>query len=335
MKPSINLILLLSDSLYHMSKFNQSISAILQKQGFLQIDGALATELERRGADLRHPLWSAKILTDRPEWIREVHLDYFRSGADLAISASYQASIAGFKKNGLSEATGKAAIRRSVVLAQEARALFWQEVKKENRVFPLIAASIGPYGAYLADGSEYRGNYGLSVNELMDFHRSRLEVLLEAQPDLLAFETIPSLKEAEALLKLLEDYPGVNAWLSFSCRDGLHICGGDLFSEAVKLAAHHPKISAVGVNCTPPQFVKNLLRVAKKHTFKPLLAYPNSGEGWDAARRCWTPANTAESLDKLALEWHAVGARLIGGCCRTGPEDIRRIRAGLWKRLAS
>lgn len=307
------------------------IEKILERHKVIVLDGALATELEARGARLDDPLWSAKILPEQPGLIRQVHLDYFLAGADVATTASYQASFEGFRRRGLSPRQARALLHLSVELAQEARELFWSRPEnRAGRMYPLVAASIGPYGAFLADGSEYRGRYGLSVPELTGWHRPRMEALLEAGPDILACETIPCPEEAEALLRLLEEFPAAWAWFSFSCRDGRHISQGELFREAVKLAEGSPQVLAVGVNCTAPRYITALLEEARRATDKPLVAYPNSGERWDASRHCWIEGEREEGFGGLPPEWYARGARLIGGCCRTGPEDVRRV-AEVWR----
>ncbi|MCB9274575.1 MAG: homocysteine S-methyltransferase [Lewinellaceae bacterium] len=305
-----------------------NMETILQGQSLLFLDGAMATELEARGAKLQDSLWSAKLLMERPALIRQLHYDYFIAGADVAITASYQASFEGFEKHGLSRQRARSLMQLSVRLAQEARGQFWEaETEREGRVFPLVAASIGPYGAFLADGSEYRGQYGLSAGELADWHRPRLEALLEAGPDLLACETIPCPEEAEALLRLLEEFPEARAWLSFSCRDGRHLNQGERFTEGARIADACPQAIAIGINCTAPQYITALLGEARRVSSKPLLAYPNSGETWDARRHCWIEGSHANGFGKLPLEWYRAGARLIGGCCRTGPEDIKAMRA--------
>jgi homocysteine S-methyltransferase len=302
------------------------IASILTRQPALVIDGALATELERRGYDLKDDLWSAKILLEKPEAIQQLHYDYFKAGADCAITASYQATLAGFMKRGLNEREAYALLQRSVHLAIAAREAFWaDEANRIGRSKPFIAASVGPYGAYLADGSEYRGNYGLTENELMDFHRPRMKALTEAGANLLACETIPCLIEAQALAKLLKEFPNTTAWFSFSARDDKHISEGQVFAECVKLIEAHPQIAAIGINCTSPRHVPELIRSAKQVTDKPLLAYPNSGETYDAARNDWDGNPVYESFGEEAKKWYNAGARLIGGCCRSTPEDIRVI----------
>ena len=305
------------------------IHPFLEKQGFLILDGALATELEARGADLRHALWSAKILMEQPELIRLVHLDYFRAGADVATTASYQATVPGLCHYGLSRKEACRLLQISVELAQQAREDFITTNESHDRLTPLIAASIGPYGAYLADGSEYRGHYGKTVEQVVDFHRPRLEALLEAGPDLLAFETIPNRLEGEALLQLLADYPEVWAWISFSAKNGAQISEGQFFSDIVALVEDSPQIVAVGINCTAPRHIEPLLQVAVACTEKPLVVYPNSGEGWNAEQKCWLPTLAEKSLMEGAERWYSAGARLIGGCCRTRPADIQRLREKL------
>lgn len=194
------------------------IEAILEGHSVMILDGALATELESHGCDLDDPLWSARVLLENPEVIYQVHSDYFRAGADCAITASYQATVEGFALRGIQEKEALDLIRKTVLLARKARDEFWKEEYQTIRPKPLVAASVGPYGAYLADGSEYVGNYGVSDETLAAFHRSRISALVEAGADILAFETIPSLQEAKVLHSLLKDYPEVYAWLSFSLK---------------------------------------------------------------------------------------------------------------------
>jgi homocysteine S-methyltransferase len=291
------------------------------------LDGALGTELQRRGADIDDPLWSAKLLLERPELIRQVHLDYFRSGADVATTSSYQATFEAFARRGLSKEETAELMRLSVRLAAEARDEFWAEpANREGRRRPLVAASVGPYGAMLADGSEYTGNYGLDEEALMAFHRPRLAVLAAAGADLLACETIPCLAEARALARLLAEFPGVVAWMSFSCRDGLHDSQGEPIAECVAALEGFDPIIALGVNCTAPQHIGSLIEQMRGQTRKPLLVYPNSGEQYDGLHKTWHGNPGASHFAEQARGWHARGARLIGGCCRTGPDEIAALR---------
>ncbi|HEX9164729.1 MAG TPA: homocysteine S-methyltransferase [Gemmatimonadales bacterium] len=304
------------------------LQPFLRAAGVVLLDGGLATELERRGADLHGHLWSARLLVDQPDLLRQVHLGYFTAGADVAITASYQASIGGLLQRGVSEPEGRAAIRRSVQMAAEAREQFLEPGLPPGRRPPLVAGSIGPFGAARADGSEYSGHYGVSRQALADFHGPRLEELIRAGADLLAIETIPSPEEAEVVVQLLRAWPAVGAWVSFSCRDAAHVCEGEPIEAAVAPIVGHPQVLAVGVNCTPPEFIEPLLHRLRRVTDKPLVAYPNSGEAWDATRRCWVGAGGFDPAVE-GPRWYAAGARLIGGCCRTTPETIRSLRAAL------
>lgn len=297
------------------------------------LDGGLATELERRGAQLNDALWSARLLRDAPHLIRLLHYDYFAAGADVAISASYQASFPGFARLGLNEEEAARLLALSVELAQSARDEFWADAaNRQGRLRPLVAASIGCYGAFLADGSEYRGDYGLSAAELAGWHRPRMAALVQAAPDLLACETVPCLVEAEALVDVLADFPAMPAWISFSCGDEERVWRGESLAECVAVAVASPQVVAVGVNCTAPRYVEALLGAARGVTDKPLLCYPNSGESWDAAARCWVAGSGVTDFGPPARLWQKAGAQIIGGCCRTGPEDIRRIRSSLLER---
>jgi homocysteine S-methyltransferase len=289
-------------------------------QGPLVLDGGMATELERGGADLRDALWSARLLKDDPAAIRRVHEAFFDVGADVAISASYQASFSGFADRGIEAEEAASLMRLSVALAREAA-----EAAATDGPDRLVAASVGPFGATLADGSEYRGDYGLSAGALAMFHRPRFETLLEAEPDLLAIETIPSIVEAEALVTLLEDYPESRAWISFTCRDGACISDGTPFADALALAASSDRVLAVGVNCTPPGFIPSLLDDADVTT--PLLVYPNVGSTWDAASRSWILEGERPDPAASAVAWRAAGATIVGGCCGTTPDDIRAMAA--------
>lgn len=266
------------------------------------LDGGLATELERRGADLSPALWSARLLRDDPAAIVAAHRAFVDAGAEVVTSASYQASFEGLGED------AQPLLRRSVTLARAAGPRW-------------VAASVGPYGAVLADGSEYRGDYGLSVRQLRHWHRRRLGVLADAGADILAVETIPCLPEVEALCAELEDL-GAPAWLSISC-SGTATRAGEAAVDAFTMARDCAAVIATGVNCTAPPDVLELVRLAAGTGAKPVVAYPNSGEGWDAGARTWTGDRGFSSAD--VQEWIGAGARLVGGCCRVRPEDIAAI----------
>jgi homocysteine S-methyltransferase len=277
------------------------------------LDGGLATLLEARGHDLTSDLWSARLLRDDPAAIVAAHREFFDAGAQVATSASYQASFAGFATLGLDRRAAADLMTRSVALAREAR--------DASRPDGWVAASVGPYGAVLADGSEYRGDYGLSVAELREFHRPRLAVLADAGADVLAVETIPCLAEVEALCAEL-DGTGLTAWLSVSAAADRTRYDEPL-AEAWAMAADVAEIVAVGVNCCAPGDVTTALADAAG----PTVAYPNSGQGWDAEARAWTGES---AFDPGAVEdWLASGVRLVGGCCRVGPDDIREVAAAV------
>jgi homocysteine S-methyltransferase len=289
------------------------MSLVVPDDGVLVADGGLATELEARGNDVSDSLWSARLLMDAPDQIREAHVAFFRAGAVIATSASYQASFEGFARRGIGRRDAAGLMRSSVGLARAARA----EVAGDGRT-RWVAASVGPYGAVLADGSEYRGRYGLSVRELAAWHRPRIEVLAEAAPDVLALETVPDIDEAEALMSAIAGV-GIPVWLSYSIA-GSRTCAGQPLPEAFAVAAGVPEVVAVGVNCCAPADVPAAIAVAREVTGKPVIAYPNSGEVWDAGRRAWT----GQSLDFAGQlgQWVAAGARIAGGCCRVRPDDI-------------
>lgn len=294
------------------------------RHAFQVLDGGVATELSRAGLDLSDELWSARVLIDTPEAIERVHAEYFRAGADVAITASYQASYEGFAKRGLGAERTTAILRRSVELARSARDRVMREQPHLDREL-LVAASVGPYGAVLHDGSEYRGDYGLDEDALVDFHRARFTVLADAGADLLACETIPSRTEAAALVRLLGERRDAMAWMTFSCRDGRRTSAGDAIADCARWLDGVPQVVAIGVNCVAPEWVESLVGEIATGTSKPIVVYPNSGETWDAEARCWV--GTADRFTAWVPRWLEAGARWIGGCCRTTPDDIRRVRA--------
>ncbi|MEV8318630.1 homocysteine S-methyltransferase [Streptomyces sp. NPDC059900] len=283
----------------------------------LVLDGGLSNQLEAAGHDLSDALWSARLLADAPEAIAAAHRAYYAAGADIATTASYQATFEGFARHGIDAVSTAELLRLSVELAREAGADAGREV--------WVAASAGPYGAMLADGSEYRGRYGLTVAELERFHRPRLEVLADAEPDVFALETVPDTDEARALLRAVRGL-GIPAWLSYTVSGGYTRAGQPL-AQAFALAADAEEVLAVGVNCCDPGDAEAAVRLAARITGKPVVAYPNSGESWDAAARAWRGPRRFGAGRVTALR--DAGARLIGGCCRVGPEMISRMAAEL------
>jgi homocysteine S-methyltransferase len=284
--------------------------------GMLILDGGLSNQLAAQGCDLSDPLWSARLLADAPEQIAAAHTAYVRAGAQVLITSSYQATYEGFARRGTGRAEASALLALSVELARRAAA-----ARPDVRV----AASVGPYGAMLADGSEYRGRYGLSVRELERFHRPRIETLAAAGPDALALETVPDADEAEAMLRAAHG-TGIPVWLSYTVEGGRTRAGQPL-AEAFAVAAGRDEVIAVGVNCCAPADAGHAVEVAAAVTGKPVVVYPNSGERWDAEARRWRGASAFDPA--LVTAWRAAGARLIGGCCRVGPAEISALAAAL------
>lgn len=301
------------------------------------LDGGFGTELERAGHDISDALWSARLLLDAPEAITAVHRSYFDAGAEVVSTATYQASALGFVARGISKTETHQLLARAVELARKAerdhhavnRALSKRRARDGQDVsgqvterHTMVAGSLGPYGAMLADGSEFHGNYGLSEDDLFDFHRERLAALWAAGPDLLACETTPSLLEARAIVRALKEVPAARAWISFQCRDDAHTAFGDDMAEVARALDGEPQVVAIGVNCVPPERVAPLARVLRAHTSKTILAYPNSGERWNATTRGWDGAPDGRRLVDWADEFEEAGVSWIGGCCRTTPADI-------------
>ncbi len=292
----------------------------------LVLDGGLATELEARGFDLSDALWSARLLADAPDAIEAVHYDYFVAGADVAITASYQVSYEGFAARGYSPEATDHLLQRSVRLAQAARDRAGREPVVAGRRL-LVAASVGPFGASRHDGSEYRGDYGVGEEVLEAFHWPRVAALLAAGPDLLACETVPSLLEARAIVRVLAEHRDARAWVSFTCRDAGHTSAGDPILDCVTLLDAVPQVVAIGVNCVTPEVVTPLVRAMAASTSKPVVMYPNSGERWNAIGRCWE--GTGLRFTTYVDEWIEAGAAWVGGCCRTTPVDIAQVRAAV------
>jgi homocysteine S-methyltransferase len=296
---------------------DERMSSAPSSPPLLVLDGGLSTALEQQGADLTGDLWTARLLADEPERIADAHRAYFRAGAQVATTASYQSSVEGFVAAGLEPAEARRLITGSVTLAREVR-----DELQDGRSL-LVAASVGPYGAFLADGSEYRGRYGVPRQRLRDFHRERLELLAAGAPDLLALETIPDVDEAEVLVELLDEFD-LPAWFSYSVRGGT-TCAGQPLTEAFAALAGSRSIVAAGVNCSEQHDVLGAIAAATGATGLPAVAYPNRGGSWDAQAKQWA---YGEAIDLALVEqWVTAGARYVGGCCGTGPADIALLAA--------
>lgn len=309
------------------SERKKTLSALADGTRLLVIDGSMSTALEGLGCGLNDRLWTARVLAEKPELVREVHLQYLRAGADLHISASYQATIRGLTENGYSEEEAEEIIRRSVRMFKEAREEWWNREggKGSGRPWPLVGGAVGPYGAYLADGSEYRGHYGVDEQGLYDFHRRRMELLHEEGADFLLIETQPSLKEALVLAGIAEEL-GADYWISFSCADGRHICEGDRISDcASALSEGYPGLKMIGVNCTAPVHIESLIREIRSACSLPIGVYPNSGETYDPVTKTWHGTPGQRAFGEWAAAFYRAGALAAGGCCTTVDSHIRQV----------
>ncbi len=293
------------------------------------LDGGLATELEASGHDLGTSLWSAALLMNQPQAIVDAHLAYLHAGAQIILTATYQASIDGFIAVGMSKQQAKKMMLDAVRLAQRAVS---EHCKIQPATYPpLIAASIGPYGAYLADGSEYRGNYQVEDHVLAEFHLPRLTLLDHSGVDILGCETIPSFQEARVLAEQLKDVH-TPAWISFSCSDKQHLNDGTRIEQAAGLFAAHPNVHAIGINCTAPAYIGELVeRINSVVRNKSIIVYPNSGELYDTVNKTWVSTDDSQVFNNLAHSWFQQGVQIVGGCCRIGPEQIKALVSDLRK----
>jgi homocysteine S-methyltransferase len=303
-----------------MKESDAVIEGARKESAMMILDGGMSTQLESMGHDISGSLWTAQSLLTEPDAIRAAHGAFIDAGAGVIITASYQVSRQGFVDAGLDADRADEALRRSVDVARAAAG------DRDRAV--LVAASVGPYGAILHDGSEYRGNYGLTIKELIAFHRPRIEVLVAAAPDLLAIETIPDVREAEALAEVLADFPGIRSWITFTARSETEVCAGQSIEEAVLVAASIPGVERAGINCTDPRLVPELLDRMASATTLPLIAYPNAGGTWNATTGSWDDVTQADIV-RNAREWAAHGATWVGGCCGTDAAAIEAISRAL------
>jgi len=291
----------------------------------LLLDAGLASLLEAKGHNLDHSLWSAYLLKEEPQSILEAHVEHLQAGAQIITTSSYQASFPGFIEIGIDRKEASEMMLRSVELAVRARDLYIQ--KHDTPIW--IAASLGPYGAYLADGSEYRGNYGIRRDKLKAFHRERIEVLLESEADFFACETLPSLEEAIVLAELMQEYRRP-AWVSFSCQDHEKTNEGQYLRDCVEALDAFDEIFAVGVNCSPPHFITALIgEIKKTETNKQIIVYPNSGESYHPEDKSWSGESNLQTCRSWTREWIEAGADLIGGCCRMLPSHLNEMKIAL------
>lgn len=313
------------------------LKELLAQKQILVLHGPLGTELEAMGYDVSGKLWSAKYLLEKPEVIQELHEIYLNNGSNILTTSTYQATIPGLEAAGLNPEQAADIIRLTVQLAHQARDNYWQNLSDEQKtqtIYPLISGDVGPYAAYLADGSEYNGQYGkVSLQELKDFHRPRIQLFLEQGVDMLALETIPNRLEVQALTELLsEEFPQVEAYMSFTAQEVGKISDGTALKDVIALVEACSQILAVGFNCTQPQLYDDLLQETRILSSKPLVTYPNSGEIYDGATQTWHHSHEGEgSLVEQSLHWIHLGAQIIGGCCRTRPAEIAALAQAVRK----
>lgn len=322
---------------------------IIKEKGSLVLDGAFGTELERHGCDIHDKLWSSKMLIENPDIIKKIHISYLAAGADIIESSGYQATVAGFKSQGFGTEEAIDLVKLSVRLAVQARNEFLEakangaltlrgitlgeETSEGVKYFsegalpkPLVAASVGPYGAFLADGSEYRGDYGVQTEYLEVFHIPRLALFCEENPDIIACETIPSYDEAIAVARALSDpftTKGIPAWISFSCKDEHHISSGETIIKCAEMIDKVRPVTGIGINCTAPEYVESLIKDIRSVTDKPIAVYPNLGETYDEVTKTWSGGQM--SFIEYIDIWRKAGANVIGGCCRTNPDVIGEV----------
>jgi len=297
---------------------------LIARTGGVVIDGAMSTPLERMGCNLNNRLWSASVLMQAPEKIRQVHRDYFEAGANVAITASYQATEAGFAQAGIDAARARELVASAVTLACEARKAFLQAHREAYADDYLVAGGVGPYGAFLADGSEYTGSYRLSAEEYRNFHELRLQTLVEAGCDLLALETQPNFEEVKTLLSMVEACD-MSCWVSVTLRDSGHMADGTPLEDVAALCEASPAVDACGLNCVKRELVADALAHMASTCRKALLVYPNSGEAYDSTTKTWHHPQGEAPWDNFIGKWQRLGAVCLGGCCRTLPSDIVQI----------
>ena len=302
------------------------LADLIRQTGSVVIDGAMSTALEKAGCDLNDKLWSARVLIEEPAKIRQVHYDYFEAGANVAITASYQATEAGFRERGIDSEAAYDLIAQSVTLAKQARTDSLARNPDKDPKSLLVAGAVGPYGAYLANGAEYTGDYRLSDSEYRAFHRLRMKALVEAGADFLAVETQAKLDEVKVILEMMEEFD-IAAWVTFTLKDSGHIADGTPIEQAAEVCGNHPLVDAFGINCVKREMVFDALKRISSVTDKPMIVYPNSGETYDPTTKTWHHPVSSPGWENFISKWKSMGAVCLGGCCRTLPSDIVQIAA--------
>ena len=301
------------------------MSLIEQAKKGIVLDGAMSDELERQGVQTNNKLWTATALIDQLDKVYQAHMDYFNAGAELIITDTYQANVQAFEKAGYSKTEAEQFIRNAVKIAKKARDDFEKQTGKHN----YVAGTIGAYGAYLADGSEYRGDYQLTSDEYLAFHLPRLKLVLAEKPDLIALETQPKLAEPVTVLDWLKEQRQIPVYVSFTLKDAKHLSDGTPIAEAVKKISQYQQVFAIGINCVSPTIVQDALSEFSQYTKKPLVVYPNLGASYDPQIKQWRKFTNDFNFEELTKSWYQAGARLIGGCCTTGPKEINQIKQAI------
>lgn len=304
------------------------MSLIEEARDGIVLDGAMSDELEKQGINTNNKLWTATALINDLDKVYQAHMDYFKAGAQLVITDTYQANSQAFTASGYSQEEAEKFIQNGVKIAQKARDDFEKETGQHN----YVAATIGSYGAYLADGNEYRGDYDLTQAEYLDFHLPRLKAVLSQKPDLIALETQPKLDEPVAVLNWLkENQANIPVYVSFTLKNSKQISDATSIQKAVTKINEYEQVFAIGINCVNPEIVSDALVEIGKYTNKPLVVYPNLGAVYDPEIKQWKDVEAKFDFNELATKWYDLGARLIGGCCTTGPKEIQEISQALEK----
>ena len=312
----------------------QRIKSRLKDQNYLLLDGGLATELEKIGCNLDHPLWSAKVLIEAPDLIKNVNRSYLEAGSDIIATASYQLSYEGARNVGISSSEATVLLHKSVAIGFEAIEAHIEA--GQNMVSPpFLAASMGPFGAFLANGSEYTGKYAVTKNKLWDFHKKRWDIFARTRVDMIAFETIPNIYEAEIIRRLCEEFPEKPIWVSFCTKDATQLSDGSAITEVASFFGDLDHVLGIGINCTAPSNVLPLIEAIKPVIGeKEILVYPNSGELYDVDQRCWIGEKDPGDYANNSIRWFEAGANILGGCCRTSPEHIARMKVLLNEKIS-
>lgn len=286
------------------------------------LDGSLAAALEEQGVKNESELWTAQALSANIEAVYDAHYSYLAAGAQMILTDTYQANLQAFEKAGYSKQQAENLVGMAVLVAQKAR----DDYEEQTGKHALVAASIGPYGAYLADGSEYRGDYLLNDAQYLNFHLPRLTAILAQTPDCLALETQPKLSEPLALLRWLEkNVPQMPVYVSFTLRDETTLSDGTKLERAVAAISKFEQVFAIGVNCIAPELVSGALKVIRQATTKKIIVYPNLGAKYDPETKQWAKSEQQLDFTQQAEKWHQAGASIIGGCCMTTSPQISQI----------